>query len=138
LIDPDPFKPVSPVTREREVHAGRVFAFTLAGAFLVLGLLARHSRREYVATTSFGLALIFFLAGIVVPGRLGPLRRAWMKIGETIGLVTTPLFLGVVYYLLLSPVAFVRRARRGDRSTSKSGWLHREALPPRDRMERQF
>jgi uncharacterized membrane protein len=125
------------VTREREVHAGRVFAFTLAGAFLVLGLLARHRPRQYTATIGFALGLVFLVAGILVPARLGPLRRAWMKVGEMIGLVTTPLFLGVVYYLLVSPIALVRRAR-GGRSTSKSGWLHREALPPRDRMERQF
>jgi hypothetical protein len=135
----DPFDRVTPRTpREREAHAGRVFAFTLAGAFLLLGLLARHRLRYYPATVTFALAFIFFLAGAIVPGRLGPLRRAWMKIGEMIGLVTTPVFLGAVYYLILSPIAFFRRGRRGGRFTRGPKWFHRDPLPPPGRMERQF
>jgi uncharacterized membrane protein len=135
---PDPLDRLRQATRERDVHAGRAFAFTLAGAFLLLALLARYRLRQYTATVTFALALIFFFAGMVMPGRLGPLRRAWMKIGEMIGLVTTPVFLGIVYYLILSPIAFVRRARHGPQSTSRSGWLHRQPLPPPSRMERQF
>jgi uncharacterized membrane protein len=127
-----------PATLEREVRAGREFAFTLAGAFLVLGLLALRKARHYPTTVSFGLALAFLLAGLVLPGRLGPLRRAWMMIGKTIGMVTTPLLMGAVYYLILSPIAFVRRVRRRESSKESSAWRSRPPLPPPIRMERQF
>ena len=124
--------------RDEEAHAGRVFAFTLAGAFLVLGFFARHRLRHNTATVSYALASILFLVGALVPTRLGPLRRGWMKVGETIGLVTTPLFLGILYYLIVSPIAFSRRVRHGSRSQRRSGWLQRDPPPPPSRMERQF
>jgi cell division protein FtsW (lipid II flippase) len=128
----------SSAMREREEKAGREFAFTLAGAFLVVGLLALRKARHFAATVSFALALILLLAGLIVPGRLGPLRRAWMRIGEVIGGLTTPVLMAAMYYLVLTPIASVRRVRRRGRSLHRAGWYHREPLPPPSRMERQF
>jgi hypothetical protein len=128
----------SPATREREKKSGREFALTLAGAFVVLGVLALRKVRPFAATVSFAFALGLLLAGVIVPGRLGPLRRAWMKFGEVIGGLTTPVLMGAVYYLVLTPIASVRRVRRRGRSVHGSGWRHRQPLPPPSRMERQF
>ena len=51
-----------------------------------------------------------YMAGIVVPTRLGPLQRAWMGLAHAISKVTTPIFLGVVYFLVLTPTGIVMRA----------------------------
>ncbi len=129
---------IAQAARDQEVRRGREFAFTLVSAFLVLGLLALGKARRSGATVSFALALVFLLGGLVLPERLGPLRRAWMRAGEAIGMVTTPILMGGVYYLVLTPIAFVRRVRRRGSPTQPSGWHHREPLPPPSRMERQF
>ncbi len=88
---------------------GRKFALTVGGAFLVLAAISfwRGHRIPVVVLGAVGLALI--LAGLLVPARLGPVRRRWMALGEAISKVTTPIFMGVVYFLVLTPTALVLR-----------------------------
>jgi hypothetical protein len=119
------------------VHEGRTFALTLAGGFVVLGLLALWKQRQLAATIIFALSAISLLAALFVPGRIGPLRSGWIKIGETMGIVTTPLLMAALYYLVVSPSGLLRRVLTR-RSTHPSGWQPRPPLPPASRMERQF
>ena len=44
------------------------------------------------------------LAGLVVPRDLGPVERAWMGLAHPISKVTTPIFMGVMYFLVLTPI----------------------------------
>lgn len=122
----------------RRVSEGRVFTFTLAGGFLVLSLLALQKGRHTVATIGFTFATLSLLAGLLVPGRLGPARRAWMKLAELIGVVTTPVLMAALYYLFVTPTAMLRRRRGRPRPKHASRWHKRAPLPPAARMERQF
>jgi hypothetical protein len=86
---------------------------------------------------------LLVLAGLVLPARLGPVQRAWMGLAHQISRVTTPIFLGIVYYLVLTPVGLVMRLA-GQRplehgARGQSTWLPRETDPARRTgMERQF
>ena len=111
---------------------------TLAGGFLVLGLLALGKDRETAAAVVLGLSAVSLLAGLLVPGRLELLRRGWMKLAEAIGQVTTPVLLALLYYLVVSPAATLRRFRRRRSVSTGSNWHRRAPLPPATRMERQF
>jgi len=120
------------------VREGRTFALTLAGGFFVLGLLALRKERDLAAAVTFALSAVSLLAGLLVPGRLEPLRRGWMKLGEAIGLVTTPVLMAAVYYLVVTPPGMLRRFRSRRRARNGSRWHQRAPLPPASRMERQF
>jgi hypothetical protein len=48
-------------------------------------------------------------AGLLVPGQLGPVQRAWMGLAHAISKVTTPIFMGVVFFIVLTPVGLVMR-----------------------------
>mgnify|MGYP001170007176 FL=1 len=120
---------------------GRSFAFTLTGAFAVLAAISwwrAHPRSVVVFAT---LAGVLLLAGLLVPTRLGPVRSAWMGLAHAISRVTTPIFMGIVYFLVITPSAVIRRLVGGNplrRSRGKaSGWVDRRASPPRD-LTRQF
>lgn len=117
----------------------RVFALTLMGGFVFVGLVGYWRGADRVAVIALILASISLLAGLLLPGHLGPVRRGWMKLGEVIGNVTTPIILAVVYYGVVTPVAIVRRSvALIRRSTRESGWHQRPPLPPPARLERQF
>jgi hypothetical protein len=120
------------------VRENRSFAITLAGGFLIVGLIALWRQRQQPATISLALSVVSLLAGLLLPGRLGPLRRAWMKIGDVISIVTTPVLMGAVYYLVFTPPGLLRRMRSRRRSKGESSWHKRAPLPPASRMERQF
>ncbi|HET7585373.1 MAG TPA: SxtJ family membrane protein [Gemmatimonadaceae bacterium] len=88
---------------------GRKFAFTVGIAFLVLAAISywRGHRIPVVVLATLGVLLL--LAGLVAPGHLGGVQRAWMGLALAISKVTTPIFMGLVYFLVLTPAGFVAR-----------------------------
>jgi hypothetical protein len=119
---------------------GRKFAFTLAAAFGALAGVAwwRESPR---ALLIFGvIAGAFALGGLVAPGSLGPVYRAWMGFAHALSKVTTPIFMGIVYFLVITPIAVIRRAVGGNPLRAHSGatgWVDRTDSPRGD-LTRQF
>ncbi len=126
------------LARRNEIREGRIFALTVAGGFLAVALLAMLRGRHRVEDATLVLSAIGVLAALLIPGRLGPARRAWMKLGEGIGYVTTPVIMAVFYYVVVTPIAFMRRLAKQRRPATESSWHQRPPLPPRERMERQF
>lgn len=120
---------------------GRKFGLTLAAAFGVLALLSWWRGGERAPIILGALAGFFLVGGLLVPTRLGPVQRGWMGMAHAISKVTTPIFMGVVYFLVITPSGVVRRlfgsnslrAARG-RTT---GWVDRRDRPRGD-MTRQF
>jgi hypothetical protein len=91
------------------------------------------------------LAGLFLLGGLVAPTRLGPIEKAWMAFARAISRVTTPTFMAIIYFLVITPTALVRR-KVGKRTLSppraaSTFWVERNRTDPesaRRRMERQF
>jgi hypothetical protein len=74
---------------------------------------------------------------------LAPVHRAWMAAAAALSKVTTPLFLAVVYFGVLTPIGVLRRVfgegRLAPRPRGDSFWLDRNgARQEREHMERQF
>ena len=84
---------------------GRKFGLTVGGAFLVLGLVLAWRHREAARNVMLGLGAAFSLAGLIMPTMLGPVERAWMGLAHLLSKVTTPIFMGVVYFVILTPTA---------------------------------
>ncbi len=55
------------------------------------------------------LAVLGGLA-VVAPLALEPVYRGWMRFGLLASRITTPLILGIIFFLLISPIALFRRA----------------------------
>ena len=120
---------------------GRKFGFTLAAAFGVLTAITWWRGREAAPIVLGALAAFFLLGGALVPSRLGPVQRGWMGMAHAISKVTTPIFMGVVYFLVITPAGLLRRLFGGNTMRSKpgqaSGWVDRRATPRGD-LTRQF
>ena len=88
---------------------GRKFGLTVGVAFLVLTALVwwrGHMGAVYLFG-SLGVFLVF--AGLVIPARLGPVNRAWMGLAHLISRITTPIFMAVVYFVVLTPIGVLMR-----------------------------
>lgn len=119
---------------------GRRFGLTVGVAFLMLAALAAWRGRAAVATVLGAVGAGLVLGGLLAPGTLGPVQRAWMGLAAVLSRVTTPLFLAVVYFGLIAPLGLVLRAlgrtplprpRPG-----QSAWVPRTATT--SDLERQF
>jgi hypothetical protein len=121
---------------------GRKFGLTVGLAFLAIAALLfwRGGTTKAAVVGSIGGALV--LAGLVAPTTLGPVERAWMGLAALISKVTTPIFMGIVYFLLVTPTGYLRGLKGGSpikRGRGASSWIPRsqDAATPK-KMERQF
>lgn len=83
---------------------GWFFTILLLGAAF---LLRRH---EFVA---LGFIFISILCGgvtLAAPQKLKPFKKAWLKLGEVLALVVTPVVLSLFYFIVFTPFAYVLRA----------------------------
>jgi hypothetical protein len=121
---------------------GRRFGLTVGTAFLVLGALLAWRGRA-LAPVAVALGALLCAAALVAPSRLGPVQRAWLALGERLGKVTTPVFLGIIYFGVIAPAGVLLRAfgRNPVARRRRAGtvWVPRAAeTRSRRDMERQF
>ena len=120
---------------------GRRFGLTVGGAFLVLAGLLWWRDRPTGTLLAGVLGVMLGLGGLLVPGSLGPVYRAWMRLALAISKVTTPIFLGIVYFVVLTPIGLLRRAlghRALDHELQNGGyWVVRDE-PRHSDLNRQF
>lgn len=118
---------------------GRKFAFTVGAAFLVLAAFTWWREHALLFRIFGALAGTLLVAGALVPGRLGPVYRAWMAFALALSKVTTPIFMGIVFFVVIAPVGLVMRAfgRNPIRHRPENGsfWA---ARGPRGGMTNQF
>jgi hypothetical protein len=121
---------------------GRKFGVTLGTAFLVLAAIAVWRGAPRAPLVLAVLGGLLFLAALFVPAYLGPVERAWMGMAELISKITTPVFMGVIYFGLFTPIGVVRRRLGRDRighpNVSGSLWADRPVAARRSDLERQF
>lgn len=122
---------------------GRRFGVSVGMAFLALAGVAWWRSRGHTSVALASIGGLLVLGGVALPTHLGPVFRAWMGLAHVLSRFTTPLLLGLVFYLVVTPVALamrlfgaspLRRPRAGS-----SGWAARAPGRPAGRdMERQF
>ena len=88
---------------------GRKFGLQVGAAFLVLAGLLWWRERNLPATILAGMGGLLLVAGVVIPARLGPVFRGWMGFARAISKVTTPLFMGITYFVVLAPIGLTMR-----------------------------
>ena len=60
------------------------------------------------------VAVVLAVWSLALPASLDPVYRRWMKLGEVLSRITTPVILGIVFYAVFTPVGLVMRLVRHD------------------------
>lgn len=119
---------------------GVVFAFVFAfiGGWPLLG-------GEPLRQWAIGLAALFLFIAFIRPKTLHPLNVIWFRFGILLGRVVAPIVMAILYFVAVTPTAFVMRALGHDLlnlKTSKgaaSYWVVRDPPDPeRNSMKNQF
>lgn len=124
---------------------GRKFGFTVGVAFGVIALISLW-RHHSTAPKVFGaIAAALIVAALLIPRSLETVERLWMRLAHAISRVTTPIFMAIVYFVVLTPMGILRRTFGSNpmvhKAEADSFWI---ARPPREKekqrlgMERQF
>jgi Saxitoxin biosynthesis operon protein SxtJ len=120
----------------------RSFGVVFAGVFALIAcwpLWSAQSPRWW----ALGLAAAFALFAVIRPGILHPLNRAWLALGRLLHLVVSPLVMGVIFFLCVTPIGWIMRRRGKDvlslarRSDLSSYWITRDRAEAQS-MKNQF
>lgn len=122
---------------------GRRFGLTVGAAFTALAGVAGWRGHQLEARWLAGVAGALVAGGLLVPMRLGVVHGAWMALGKAISKVTTPVFMGIVYFAAVTPIGILRRLAGHNRLARPRGsttyWISRASkTAARSDMERQF
>jgi hypothetical protein len=121
---------------------GRKFALTVGSAFVVLAAVAWWRGRPVVSGVLGAVGVLLVVAGLTIPAQLGPALRVWMGLAHAISKVTTPVFLGVVFFLVVTPIGLLKRlfgSRPLHRPRGATAWITRAPDARRSLdMHRQF
>ena len=123
----------------------RSFGYVFAVVFALIGLYPLW-RLESPRLWSLVIAAGFAIFAFLFPHLLHPLNRAWLAFGRLLHKIVSPLVMGAVFFLAVTPTALIMRLRGRDlllrrfRPELTSYWIEREALaqPPSETMKKQF
>ncbi len=124
------------------MRQGRKFGFTLGIAFLVFAGIALWRGHPLTTRVLGSIGVLLLVGAVVWPVGLLPVERAWMRVAHLLSRVTTPIVMGVLFFVIITPVGLIRRAlgRHGlPRGTSGvSMWSVRQDGSRRGDLTRQF
>lgn len=119
----------------------RKFGLTVGAAFLVLAGIMLWRHHEIPMWIFGALGVLLVLGGLLVPGRMGPVYRGWMKFGLALSKITTPIIMGLMYFLVFAPMGFLRRTfgtSPMERPAGETYWIARPEGARRSNLMRQF
>jgi hypothetical protein len=121
-----------------ELPTNRNFGFFFALVFAALSAHASYYGLGSIRTNSWLFASIaLVLVAAFAPSLLLPLNKIWMKLGELMGRLVSPVVLGLIFFLLITPISLVTRLLGRDelrlkRHASTSYWIARNPPGPVD------
>lgn len=130
--------------RKVEMGSDRSFGLVFAAVFAIVALLPLKDGAE--PRLWAGAAAIAFLAvALVFPRALKPLNKLWFLVGMALHHVVTPLVMGLLFFVTVTPIALLMRAASKDPlrlardDAAASYWIARDPPgPDAESMRRQF
>jgi hypothetical protein len=124
--------------------SNRTLGLTFGVVFLIIGLyplVFGSALRGW----SIAVALVFTALALVVPAVLGPLNKAWTRFGLLLHKITSPIVLGLMFFVVVTPVALLMRLVGRDPLSLKMNrdagtyWVDRKPPGPKpDTFPNQF
>ena len=91
-----------------KVPSNRSFGLVFFVVFLIIALWPLKYEGD-IRWWSLALSTIFFILGVLNSKLLTPLNKLWLKFGIFLGAFVSPIVMGIVYYLVVTPIGVFMR-----------------------------
>ena len=91
-----------------KISSNRSFGLVFFVVFLIVALWPLKSGED-IRIWSLALSIIFFSLGILNSKLLTPLNKLWFKFGILLGSIVSPIVMGIVFFLVVTPTGIIMR-----------------------------
>ena len=94
-----------------KISSNRSFGIVFFVVFLLVALYPLIHAEE-IRLWSLIISIIFLILGLLNSKILGPLNKIWFKFGILLGKIVSPLIMGIIFFLVVTPIGFIMRLLR--------------------------
>ena len=126
-----------------KLPSNRKFGFFFTFVFAVSAAYFYYSANVIWAYAFAIATLIFLLITLVKSDALLPLNKLWMRFGLLLGMIVSPIVLGIIFFVLFTPIAMLMRLSGRDELQLKfsykvSHWIIRNEPIKSESFKQQF
>ena len=86
---------------------------------------------ENIRYWSLIISLIFLVLGVLNSSLLTPMNKVWIKFGFFLGKLVTPIVMGLIFFLIVTPTSLILKIMGKDvlrlkKNKSETYWLNKE------------
>ena len=123
-----------------KISSNRSFGIVFFIVFLLIALYPLSYSGE-IRDWSVIISLIFLVLGLLNSKILTPLNKLWFKFGIFLSKIISPLIMGIIFFLVVSPIGLIMRIFGKDvlnlkYNKNQSYWIEKNG--PKSRMKNQF
>ena len=123
-----------------KISSNRSFGIVFFIVFILIAFYPLINQQE-IRIWSVLISLLFLILGIINSKILTPLNKVWFKFGIFLGKIISPIVMGLIFFLVVTPIAFLMRILKKDLlnlkfSKNNSYWI--EKTDPKSTMKNQF
>ena len=125
---------------EIKISSNRSFGVVFFVVFLLIALYPLINNGE-VRLWSLITSIVFLTLGLLNSKFLNPFNKLWFKFGIILGKIISPLIMGIIFFLVVTPIGLLMRLLRKDilslkYNQNKSYWIEKNG--PKSKMKNQF
>ena len=125
---------------EIKISSNRSFGIVFFIVFLLIGSYPLLNNDD-VRIWSLIISIVFLILGLLNSKILLPLNKIWFKFGILLGKIISPLIMGLIFFVVVTPIGLLMRLFNKDLlnlkfNKSKSYWI--EKSDPKSKMKNQF
>ena len=123
-----------------KIGSNRSFGLVFSFIFLIISVYPILDD-DPLRLWSLMIAMVFLILGLLNSKLLSPLNKTWFKFGIFLGKIISPFVMGIIFFLVVTPIGFLMRMLGKDLlrlklNTDKSYWI--EKTEAKSKMKNQF
>ena len=127
-------------SKDIKIGSNRSFGIVFFIFFLIIAIYPIINGRE-INKWFFFTSIIFLILGLLNSKFLTPLNKLWFKFGIFLGKLISPLIMGIIFFLVVTPIGYIMRILRKDLlnlkfNKNRSYWEKKNG--PKSKMKNQF
>ena len=123
-----------------KISSNKSFGKVFSILFLIIAIFPLLND-ENIRIWSLIVSIIFLILGLLNSKILTPLNKIWFKFGILLGNFVSPIFMGIVFFVVITPISLIMKILGKDllnlkRDNKKTYWIERSKIE--SRMKNQF